>query len=64
MREDSATVRMQLLDPSKIKRVGLDRRGPGVMGAQSGLEGVVYASKENLVVDFETIELSHDQVLL
>lgn len=56
MREENATVRMQLLDPAIIKRTGGVRH---FIDHESNS-----AAKENIIVDFSRVELTHDVVLL
>ena len=52
MREENATVRMQLLDPSAIKRIGLSNNNLSLeQGDQSGMAS--YANKADLVIKFE-----------
>ena len=55
MREENAVVRMQLLDPALIRRTG---------GVRHFVDPSSNAAKNNIIVDFNRIELTHDIVLL
>ena len=55
MREENTTVRMQLLDPAMIRRIG---------GVRHSLDQQSGSSKENIIIDFNRVELTHDVVLL